>query len=135
MIAENRKFTDDDIVDARKKLFHGLNDLGTEQALKWCVVKHPHPLNEVVVGCRWCQIERKALEAVHCASRAANEEWWKELMAIAKREKDEIFDEIGSFSFNFVQMNLPDGRWWYARPIDKDAVNSPGWGWSLGDSK
>ena len=119
--------TDAEIVSAREKLFRGYNDLGTEQALKWFLGKHPHPLNQVLDKCTWCLLERKSLESIHCATKCSEEAWWKEMMETAQKERDEIYREIGGFCFGFIRVGLPDGRWWYLRVIDSKKIDGNGW--------
>jgi hypothetical protein len=118
MKQEVANWTDADIIRAREGRYHGWNDLATEGALKWSLTKHPHPLNEIHQKCSWCAIERRCLDAVHCATRAKGEPWWEQFVFDMSREAHAIVDEIGGFSWSDVRVSLPDGRWWVARTFD-----------------
>jgi hypothetical protein len=124
MTEEKWVVTDADIIRAREDRYHGWNDLTTEGALAWSLPKHSHPLNEIHVGkCTICAIERRALDAYHCATRAKGEPWWEEWIAAYHAELHTMFQGPEGFSWTDVRVSLPDGRWWVARAFDSTGRN------------
>ena len=120
------RLSEAEIVRAREARYSGTNDLLTEQALAWCLTKHPHSLHMVHWACAWCSIERRALEAVNCAARCADLGWWNELLAVQHEDLAEAFGHGGTIVHQLVRIELPDGRWWYARVIDAEKLDLTG---------
>jgi hypothetical protein len=119
MKKEVANWTAADIIRAREGRYKGWNDLTTEGALRWSLVKHAHPLNEIHPKCPWCATERRALDALHCATRSKGEPWWEQFIANHHKELRTMVAPHCGFCWTDVRVSLPDGRWWIARTFDQ----------------
>lgn len=117
--------SDREVVRAREKEYRFLNDLLSENALGWCLPKHPHSLHAVEPKCPWCGIERTILAAGHMASIRPSPKWWRDFLEQVRKERDAIVAIHGSIGWATLRISADDGRWWVLNALDFDRPGTP----------
>ena len=111
-----------EILRARGRHYRFCSDLVTEQALRWAMAKHLHPLDIVSDGCHWCEIERRVLDIGHLASLKPPVTWWKRFV-LEMRNEMKGMSGLKPCEWRNLRVESGDGHWWVLRTITPSVMS------------